>query len=77
MIRIATRERILHAALTVFARKGYHRALVDDIVEVDQAAALSDNVEQVAAFAREYGIKDRRPRPLDGTQHDEQLALAV
>jgi len=32
MIRTATRERILHAALTVFARKGYHRALVDDIV---------------------------------------------
>ena len=27
-----TRERILEAALEVFARKGYHRALVDDIV---------------------------------------------
>ena len=27
-----TRERILDAALEVFARKGYHRALVDDIV---------------------------------------------
>jgi DNA repair photolyase len=33
--------------------------------------------EQVAAFAREYGVKDRRRRPLDGTQHDEQLAFAV
>jgi DNA repair photolyase len=33
--------------------------------------------EQVAGLAREYGIKDRRRRPLDGTQHDEQLALAV
>jgi AcrR family transcriptional regulator len=30
--KIATRERILDAALSVFARKGYHRALVDDIV---------------------------------------------
>jgi AcrR family transcriptional regulator len=30
--RPATRERILDAALEVFARKGYHRALVDDIV---------------------------------------------
>jgi AcrR family transcriptional regulator len=30
--RPATRERILAAALEVFARKGYHRALVDDIV---------------------------------------------
>jgi DNA repair photolyase len=33
--------------------------------------------QQVAAFAKEYGIADRRRRPLDGTQHDEQLALAV
>jgi len=32
---------------------------------------------QVAALAREYGVKDRRRKPLDGTQHDEQLALAV
>jgi DNA repair photolyase len=33
--------------------------------------------EQVAALAREYGIRDRRRQPLDGTQHDEQLVLAV
>ncbi|MGH3082633.1 MAG: radical SAM protein [Gaiellaceae bacterium] len=33
--------------------------------------------EQVAALAREYEVRDRRARPLDGTQHDEQLALAV
>ena len=32
MAKIATRERILDAALEVFARKGYHRASVDDIV---------------------------------------------
>lgn len=32
MARNATRERILRAALAVFARKGYHRAAVDDIV---------------------------------------------
>jgi AcrR family transcriptional regulator len=31
---MATRERILHAALRVFAEKGYHRAAVDDIVLV-------------------------------------------
>jgi AcrR family transcriptional regulator len=30
--KVATRERILDAALEVFARKGYHRAIVDDIV---------------------------------------------
>ncbi len=28
----AAREKILEAALTVFAQKGYHRAIVDDIV---------------------------------------------
>jgi DNA repair photolyase len=33
--------------------------------------------QQVAAFAREYGVADRRRRPLDGTHHDEQLALSV
>jgi DNA repair photolyase len=33
--------------------------------------------EQVAALSREYGVRDRRRRPLDGTQHDEQLALAM
>lgn len=32
MAKIATRDRILDAALDVFARKGYHRATVDDIV---------------------------------------------
>jgi len=38
VIRIATRERILHAALTVFARKGYHKALVDDIVRASRTS---------------------------------------
>ena len=38
MIKIATRERILRAALTVFARKGYHRALVDDIVRASRTS---------------------------------------
>jgi DNA repair photolyase len=33
--------------------------------------------QQVAALAREFGVADRRRRPLDGTQNDEQLALAV
>jgi TetR/AcrR family fatty acid metabolism transcriptional regulator len=34
MTTSATRDRILQAALEVFAAKGYHRALVDDIVRV-------------------------------------------
>ena len=32
MSKVATRVRILDGALDVFARKGYHRAIVDDIV---------------------------------------------
>ena len=32
MSKVATRMRILDGALDVFARKGYHRAIVDDIV---------------------------------------------
>ena len=32
MSKVATRDRILQAALAVFAEKGYHRAAVDDIV---------------------------------------------
>ena len=34
MSKTATREKILQAALQVFAEKGYHRAAVDDIVRV-------------------------------------------
>ena len=33
--------------------------------------------QEVAALAKEYGVRDRRTKPLDGTQHDEQLALAI
>ena len=32
MTKTATRDRILQAALQIFAEKGYHRAVVDDIV---------------------------------------------
>ncbi|HXH82124.1 MAG TPA: helix-turn-helix domain-containing protein, partial [Candidatus Tectomicrobia bacterium] len=35
---MATRERILEAALDVFARKGYHRASVADIVRASRTS---------------------------------------
>lgn len=38
MTRLATRDRILQAALEVFAEKGYHRALVDDIVRASRTS---------------------------------------
>jgi DNA repair photolyase len=33
--------------------------------------------QQVGALAKELGVRDRRTIRLDGTQHDEQLSLAV
>jgi AcrR family transcriptional regulator len=36
--KAATRDRILDAALDVFARKGYHRATVDDIVRASSTS---------------------------------------
>ena len=38
MSKVATRDRILQAALQVFAEKGYHRALVDDIVQASRTS---------------------------------------
>jgi DNA repair photolyase len=32
---------------------------------------------KIAALAKEHGVRDRRRIRLDGTQHDQQLALAV
>ena len=38
MSKVATRDRILQAALQIFAQKGYHRALVDDIVHASRTS---------------------------------------
>ena len=38
MSKVATRDRILQAALQVFAQKGYHRAAVDDIVHASSTS---------------------------------------
>ena len=38
MSKAATRDRILQAALQVFAAKGYHRAVVDDIVRASRTS---------------------------------------
>jgi AcrR family transcriptional regulator len=38
MSKLATRDRILEAALAVFAEKGYHRAAVDDIVRASRTS---------------------------------------
>lgn len=38
MTKPVTRDKILQAALEIFAEKGYHRALVDDIVRVSRTS---------------------------------------
>jgi len=38
MSKLATRDKILRAALAVFAQKGYHRAIVDDIVRASRTS---------------------------------------
>ena len=60
MSKIATRERILHAALEVFARKGYHRAVVDDIVRASDTSKGAvyhhfPNKEALFAIAGSHG----------------------
>jgi DNA repair photolyase len=57
--------------------------LLEDYLELYEGRAYLPSAEakplrqQVAALAKEHGIKDRRENPLDGTQHDEQLAFTV
>ena len=41
------------------------------------AAEATPVRRQVAELAREYGVRDRRREPLDGSFHDKQLALSV
>ncbi len=76
MSKLATRERILDAALSVFAGKGYHRATVDDIVRASGTSkgavyhhfpnkeavflALADDFTTRLAAAVAAAIADRR-----------------
>ena len=57
--------------------------LVDRYAELYDGRAYLPSAEtaplrrQVADLAREYAVRDRRRKPLDGSFHDEQLALSV
>jgi AcrR family transcriptional regulator len=55
MAELATRDRILDAALDVFARKGYHRAIVDDIV---RASLTSKGAVYTRLLLRSIGTAD-------------------
>jgi DNA repair photolyase len=76
-LRPGTREHFLeHLAEDWPEQLGHYLELYDgrEYLRSGEAKPIR---EQVVALAREYGIRDRRRRPLDGTQHDEQLALTV
>src|SRR5512132_605937 len=76
-LRPGTREHFLtHLAEAWPEQLGHYLGLYDGR-EYLRSGEANPIREQVAALAREYGIEDRRYRPLDGMQHDEQLALAV
>jgi DNA repair photolyase len=76
-LRPGTREHFLeHLAEDWPEQLGHYLELYDgrEYLRSGEAKPIR---EQVVALAREYGIRDRRRRPLDGTQHDEQLALTL
>ncbi len=65
MKKIATRERILETVLPVFAKKGYHRVIVDAIVlEIGDGEILLPSSEHRAGSAqRGHRRRRRKPRP--------------
>jgi DNA repair photolyase len=76
-LRPGTREHFLeHLARDWPEQLGHYLELYDGRTYLGSAEAKPLR-QQVAALAQEFGVADRRRRPLDGTQHDEQLALAV
>jgi DNA repair photolyase len=76
-LRPGTREHFLeHLAEDWPEQLGHYLELYDGRAYLPSAEAKPLR-QQVAALAREYDVRDRRARPLEGTQHDEQLALAM
>ena len=80
MNSLSTRERILDAALTVFAGKGYHRATVDDIV---RASATSKGAvyhhfpnKEALFLALVDAFSERLARAVAGAIADRRGALA-
>jgi DNA repair photolyase len=76
-LRAGTREHFLeHLAQDWPEQLEHYRRLYEGRAYLPSADAKPLR-QQVAALAREYGVKDRRRNPLDGTQHDEQLVIAI
>jgi DNA repair photolyase len=76
-LRTGTREHFLQSVERDFPEQ------LPELQELYEGRAYLPSAEvkplrqQVAALAKEAGVKDRRRRPLDGAHGDEQLELAV
>jgi hypothetical protein len=76
-LRPGTREHVLeHLAQDCPEQRERYLELYEGRAYLTSAEAKPLR-QQVAELAREYDVRDRREHPLDGTQHDEQLALAM
>ena len=76
-LRAGTREHFLEQLARDWPEQLEHYRELYDGRAYLPSAETKPLRRQVAALAREYDVRDRRTDPLDGTQHDEQLALAV
>src|SRR3712207_4858043 len=76
-LRPGTREHFLESVARDFPDQLPHLLELYDGRAYLPAAEVKPLRQTVSALAKQFGVKDRRPRPLDGTQHDEQLELAV
>jgi DNA repair photolyase len=76
-LRPGTREHFLQSVERDFPEQLPHYLELYDGRAYLPSAEVKPLRQQVAALAKEFGVADRRPRPLDGTQGDTQLELAV
>jgi DNA repair photolyase len=76
-LRPGTREHFLQHVAEEFPEQLPHYLQLYEGRAYLPSAETKPLRQQVAALAKEFDVKDRRRVKLDGTQHDEQLALAV
>ncbi|MDQ3777315.1 MAG: radical SAM protein [Actinomycetota bacterium] len=76
-LRPGTREHFLESVARDFPEQLPHYLRLYDRRAYLTSAEMKPLRQQVAALAKEFGVKDRRVRPLDGTQGGRQLELAV
>ena len=76
-LRPGTREHFLEHVAEDFPEQLPHYLALYNGRAYLPSAETTPVREQVAALSKELGVRDRRKKRLNGTQHDEQLTLAV